>query len=327
MRAAFDGANIRVRLVLVGAVLAGLAVWLGLREAGGGSPSTTTTTARAPAVAVSLEGLRTLAGAISTPIYWVGPKAGYTYELTKTTSNQIYLRYLPAGVRVGSSKPYLTIGTYPVRGAFAATSRLASRPGAIKLALPGGVAFYTVREPTSVYLAYPGSDYQVEVYDPNAARAAQLVTAGRVKPVVAAKRTAGATATSPAALRRLETTLGHPIYWAGPERGVTYELTRASAGGIYVRYLPAGVAPGSPTPFLTVATYQVANAYARTAALARKSGAVRVAIGGGGIAFYNASRPTNVYLAWPGVGVQVEVYDPSAARAHRVASRSVTPIR
>ena len=49
---------------------------------------------------------------------------------------------------------------------------------------------------------------------------------------------------------------------------------------------------------------------------------------GKGIAFYDASRPTNVYVAWPGVGVQVEVYDPSAANAQRlVASGAIAPVR
>ena len=35
--------------------------------------------------------------------------------------------------------------------------------------------------------------------------------------------------------------LGRPVYWAGPERGVTYEFTETADRRVYVRYLPAGV--------------------------------------------------------------------------------------
>jgi hypothetical protein len=37
--------------------------------------------------------------------------------------------------------------------------------------------------PTSVYLAYPESDYQIEVFDPSPTRAVELVTSGQVKQV------------------------------------------------------------------------------------------------------------------------------------------------
>ena len=47
----------------------------------------------------------------------------------------------------------------------------------------GGIAFYSKSAPTSVYVAYPGSNVQIEVYDPSAAQAAQLVTSGKIVPV------------------------------------------------------------------------------------------------------------------------------------------------
>ena len=74
---------------------------------------------------VSLKGLKTLA-ALGIPIYWAGKRAGVTYELTKTADNRVFIRYLPAGVPIGSSKPYLTIGTYPLSNAFIVTRRLAA---------------------------------------------------------------------------------------------------------------------------------------------------------------------------------------------------------
>src|SRR5205814_7461001 len=102
-------------LAVVGvAVAVGLVVWLIVHFTGGKS---TKPAARAPATAVSLSGLRTLAGAVASPIYWIGPQAGHTYELTKTADNRIYIRYLPKGVPVGTSQAYLTVGTYPVANA------------------------------------------------------------------------------------------------------------------------------------------------------------------------------------------------------------------
>ena len=47
----------------------------------------------------------------------------------------------------------------------------------------GGLAVYSTSSPTNVYVAYPGSDVQIEVFDPSAKRALRLVTSGRVAPV------------------------------------------------------------------------------------------------------------------------------------------------
>ena len=39
------------------------------------------------------------------------------------------------------------------------------------------------KTPTSVYVAYPGSKVQIEVFDPDPARALRLVTSGHIQPV------------------------------------------------------------------------------------------------------------------------------------------------
>ncbi len=81
---------------------------------------------------ISLKGLETLA-ALGIPIYWAGEQPGVTYELTKTDDNRVFIRYLPAGVPIGSNQPYLTIGTYPVSDAFIVTSRLAAKSGSVSV--------------------------------------------------------------------------------------------------------------------------------------------------------------------------------------------------
>jgi hypothetical protein len=94
-----------------------------------------------------------------------------------------------------------------------------------------------------------------------------------------------------------------------------------------VRYLPPGVKVGSDQPFLTVGTYRLSHAFAIARSLSRRTGSVRVATRDGSIAFYNAARPTNVYVAYPHSDVQIEVYDPSPGVARDlVLSESVAPV-
>jgi hypothetical protein len=134
-------------------------------------------------------------------------------------------------------------------------------------------------------------------------------------------------AVSLATIRSLPTVLGHPVYWAGPRAGTTYELTRSPDGRVYIRYLTGGAKVGSPLPdFLTIGTYVVPNASAAVRAAARQSGAITVPVPGG-VGFYNSARPTSVYFALPGATVQVETYDPSAALARRlVESGAIRPV-
>jgi hypothetical protein len=105
------------------------------------------------------------------------------YELTKSADSRVLLRYLPAGEKIGTKTPYLTIGTYPMKHAFAVTSRVARASGSVTIPVGhGGVAFYSRTAPTSVYVAYPGYDYQVEVFDPSPAQARSIATS-RLAPI------------------------------------------------------------------------------------------------------------------------------------------------
>jgi hypothetical protein len=125
-----------------------------------------------------------------------------------------------------------------------------------------------------------------------------------------------AKATTPSALRSLSRSLGHPIYWARPQEGRTYELTRTSDGRIFVRYLPPGVPVGAPQALFTiVATYPVHDALGVLKKMAMKRGEASFKAPHEGLAVYDRAHPTNVYLAYPGSNVQIEVFDPSSRRA------------
>ena len=134
----------------------------------------------------SAQTLSGLSKTLGRPVYWSGPRPNYTYELTLASDAQrIYLRYLPAGVPLGSPRPdYLSIGTYSVRGAAAALRTRAAQPGGVGFRLPhGGVGYYATARPTSVYIAFPNTNEQIEVYDPSAAVALRTAKSGIVRPV------------------------------------------------------------------------------------------------------------------------------------------------
>lgn len=121
--------------------------------------------------------------------------------------------------------------------------------------------------------------------------------------------------------------VGYPVYWAGARLGVEYEVSRAEEGRTYVRYLPEGEEAGSEQPFLTVGSYQQPGALARIRELGQEPGAILVKIAGGGVAYAAGPEATNAYMAFPGVGTQVEVFDPRTGRALRlIRSGAVVPV-
>src|SRR3954463_13088994 len=119
-------------LVLLGAVV-GAAAGVYLRDGG-------SSTQNHPRVAgLSASALSSWAATVGHPVYWAGPEQGYRYELTDTTDGRIYIRYLPAGVAVGSSAPdYVTVGTYPVKDALSTVRAIGSKSGGSLTKLPAG---------------------------------------------------------------------------------------------------------------------------------------------------------------------------------------------
>jgi hypothetical protein len=138
---------------------------------------------------------------------------------------------------------------------------------------------------------------------------------GTGAPQAADVPTARPVAISEDALRTLAEEVG-PLYWAGPQAGAVYELTRAAGGQTYIRYLRSESELGDVRPrFLSVATYRQRGAYAALRAAARRKGSVSRRTPTGALVIYDRARPTNVYFASPEIPVQVEVYDPEPGRA------------
>ena len=311
-------------MVVAVAIGAALVTWLALR---GANDSSNAPAQSSSAAVASVGRIQSLATSVGHPVFWLGPKSGYVYELTSTQDGKIYIRYLPAGVHAGATKPYLTVGTYPFPGAYPAIAKGAAAKGSttVKLA-DGGLAVLDGAYPESVHLAYPGVDYQVEVYDPTPRRALHLVAAGdlrffgRLTAAPAAASAGKAAAASLAGLQSLSRSIGHPIYWAGPRAGFTYELTQTSNGNVYIRYLPPGVKVGDASEHLTVVTYPYANALAALRGVVKANEAGVTELGGGGLAVVDSAYPKSVHVAFPNSNYQIEVFDPDPVQARQVAT-------
>ena len=175
--------EIRVGAVIAVALAVALVVWLVAVRGGGSSKPQVTTISP---TAATPDRLRTLAKDVGHPIYWAGPAANVTYELTETSSGRIFVRYLPKGVPVGTSRSgYTIVGTYPVDNAYDVLNGLARKDGESSFPAPrGGFAVFGEATPTNIYLAYPDEkNVQIEVYDPSPKRARSLIDSGRIAPV------------------------------------------------------------------------------------------------------------------------------------------------
>ena len=174
----------------VAAIAVALLVWLIVRGGGTSSNATTATTRTSTTLSVTPLGpvaatpasLATFAAALKRPIYWAGPIPGDTYEFTETSTGNIYVRYLPRGVRVGDPRAaFRVIATYPYPNALVGLAAVAGTTGQH---LPGGgLMVPSARYPKSVHVAYPNSAYEIEVFDPVPGQARALVLAGQVRPI------------------------------------------------------------------------------------------------------------------------------------------------
>lgn len=146
-------------------------------------PTAAATVAGSPTL-VSQAQLEALPDAVGHPVYWAGPKDGFSYELTRTSTGRIFVRYLPKGVAAGDARPdFLVVGTYSRPGSFAALRRAAGKSSSVSAKLPNhGLMVFASNKPKSVHFGYPGAGYQIEVFSPTDA-ARRLVQSGTIVPI------------------------------------------------------------------------------------------------------------------------------------------------
>jgi hypothetical protein len=177
--------RVRLGAVVAVAVAAAFIAWVAIDHGGGTSkaPGSQGIAGSIGPIGLSAAGLQAQSRSLHQAVYWAGPKAGYTYELTRTTTGRVYVRYLPPGAAVGAKgASYLIVATYPFPNAIRALKALARHGGGIPLA-DGSFVYVGSRAGTSVYLARPGMPYEIEIYDPSPARARSVAVSGDVRPV------------------------------------------------------------------------------------------------------------------------------------------------
>lgn len=178
-------ARLRLGAVLAVALAAAFLVWFLVSgnddddPALGGDTGTNGATA---ARAATRGEISQLAASLDYPIYWAGPISNRTYELTRTESGRVYIRYLPEGVEPGDPNPsYLTVGTYPQANGFAAVRAASRRPNTLSRQAQGGALIvYDRSRPRSAYFSFPRARFQVEVFDPDPGRARRLTLSGQI---------------------------------------------------------------------------------------------------------------------------------------------------
>ncbi len=163
-------------------ILVLVAVLLAAQGGGGGDATAATET---PPHLVDAGELVSLEGSLGHPVYWAGERGVDQLELTQEADGNVYLRYLPPDTDAGDPRQlFLTVGTYPVADPVAALRRTAAKAGASLGHGPGGgVVLVNPTSRGSVYLTYPGTELQIEVYDPAPGRALRLIRSGAIRPV------------------------------------------------------------------------------------------------------------------------------------------------
>jgi hypothetical protein len=120
---------------------------------------------------------------------------------------------------------------------------------------------------------------------------------------------------------------GTPIYWAGPPQEAELELSRPEESRTYVRYLTGGAEAGDPRPFLTVGSYEIDDPASALRRQGNRADGVVASAPEGGVVYFNRSEPKSVYLAYPGVDVQVEVFAPDFEQALQlVTGGQIVPV-
>jgi hypothetical protein len=110
--------------------------------------------------------------------YWVGPMDGAKYSLISNANGQVFVRYLPNGQGLeDTNADYRVIATYPQSDAFSITKAAGNQANAISFTnADGAQVFYSKTYAANVYVAFPDSPYEIEIFDPKDGGALNLAT-------------------------------------------------------------------------------------------------------------------------------------------------------
>lgn len=173
--------RLRVVIVVLVILCAALLAWAVLDDDGSNEPADSDVV---PAQIVSAAEFSEIAAPAEEPIFWAGSRPDTELEYEQVDDRH-YVRYLTGGAQAGDPRPaFLTIATYPLADPAAALRTNARRTETRLQRAPGGTLVWVNPDrPNSVYLTEPGSEHQVEVYDPLPRRALRVALSGDVVPI------------------------------------------------------------------------------------------------------------------------------------------------
>jgi len=102
-----------------------------------------------------------------------------------------------------------------------------------------------------------------------------------------------------------------PVYWAGPMDNVNYEITEASTGSTFIRYVPKSESAGTSKEVLTVATYPEQQGYKRLQDAAAEQNMGSQTTKSEALVVVNPNAPLSTYFSFPDASFQVEVFSPT----------------
>ena len=175
------GAVVAAVLVVV-ALLWAWSPWSSGSGDQGATPTESSSLSPVPAVVVDEARLAALPAEVGHPVYWLGARDGFTYELSSSTNASI-IRYLPAGAEQVGPAEALAVGSYLVDDAYRQVEEAATRKGGQSMEVGSdGLAVTNSATALNAYLAYKGGTVLVEVFDPVPGAAWEAVTSGQVQP-------------------------------------------------------------------------------------------------------------------------------------------------
>jgi hypothetical protein len=113
-------------------------------------------------------------------------------------------------------------------------------------------------------------------------------------------------------------------YWSGSEAGALYSLVANTSGQVFVRYLSDGLGlEDTSANYRVVATYPQADAFAITQAAGNQANAISFVNPDGAQVFFSKDFPSNIYMAYPDLAYEIEIYDPGSGVALNLATTSM----
>ena len=152
---------------------------------------------------------------------------------------------------------------------------------------------------------------------------ANQLSPGLAERTTLAAQTSGGVCLSEKELRTLITENKIVAYWTGPVKDATYSINATTPGQVFIRYIPKGMDCGSTeAKFRVIATYAETDAYNSTLQAGNQAEGVSLSNPDGSVVYFSKNAPNNVYVAYPNLDYQIEIYDPDAKTAVTLATTS-----